>query len=157
MSNMELMDSKRTAWSQVPWYVIEASGGGYYIANTEKGEPGSFIVGPDQGSLTLDDASRIVECVNALNGVADVVSFMKQAKQLLMPNAISKTNNANRHLMPGQEATTDYNGTNTLTKVTILERKDDQSSQSGVMYRVTPALNNGTEELWYDADWFQAT
>lgn len=83
MSNIELNNGKRTAWSEVPWYVIEATGGGYYISNTENGEPGSFIIGPEQGSITVEDATRIVECVNALSGVDYPATFVNQAKQLI--------------------------------------------------------------------------
>lgn len=48
-----------------------------------------------------------------------------------------------------------FNNLNKRKEVTILERKRDRITNSGVMYRVTPALDNGTEKCWYDADWFQ--
>lgn len=60
---------------------------------------------------------------------------------------------AGRHLQPGDQAHTDFNG-HPYTRVTILERRDGQVSQSGTMYRVAPPLRGGSQDTWYDADWF---
>ena len=59
-----------------------------------------------------------------------------------------------RHLQPGDEALTDYNGRGIWTKVRIVERRNS-NSQSGVVLRVDPALKNGSKATWYDADWFK--
>ena len=157
MSNIESNNQNRTAWSEAPWFVIEASGGGYYIANTENGAPGSFIVGPEQGTLTIDDATRIVECVNSLIGIIEPAAFIEKAKIALQEkkDRVKVENlHPNRQLQPGDLATTDYIA-NKTTQVTILERKTGQQSSTGIMYRVTPALCCGDENVWFDADWFK--
>lgn len=59
----------------------------------------------------------------------------------------------NRNMREGDEAVTDYEGR--LTRVVIIDRKEGCRSQSGIMYRVRPALRNTTERDWIDADWFQ--
>lgn len=63
-----------------------------------------------------------------------------------------------RTLQVGDEALTDYNGPGPKVKVRIVERDDRRvhgHSQSGIMFRVTPNLNNGSVNSWYDADWFE--
>lgn len=58
----------------------------------------------------------------------------------------------------GDCALTDFNGPSSLEKVRIVERDDKRQhwhSQSGIMFLVTPALRNGTNDSWYDADWFE--
>lgn len=61
-----------------------------------------------------------------------------------------------RSLQPGDFAVTDYCGPE-RARVQIIERDDSgrRRSQSGVTYRVAPALPGGTSESWYDADWFE--
>ena len=60
---------------------------------------------------------------------------------------------AGRDLLPGDQAVTDFNG-HPYTRVTILERAEGCCSQSGIMFRVTPPLQAGFADPWYDADWF---
>jgi len=63
-----------------------------------------------------------------------------------------------RKLQAGDEALTDYNGQGPLVRVRIIERDDKRlhgHSQSGIMFRVTPSLRNGSSASWYDADWFE--
>lgn len=63
-----------------------------------------------------------------------------------------------RTLMPGDYALTDYNGSGRKTRVKIVERDDQRKhghSGSGIMFRVSPSLRFGTEQTWYDADWFK--
>ena len=60
-----------------------------------------------------------------------------------------------RTLEVGDYALTDFNGGGVMTKVEIVERKEVNSgSQSGVLFKVKPILRNGSEDSWYDADWF---
>lgn len=56
-------------------------------------------------------------------------------------------------LKAGDEALTAFNG-NGLTLVRITARLDGSPSQSGVSYRVAPALKGGDASTLYDADWF---
>lgn len=66
-------------------------------------------------------------------------------------------NRKGRLLQPGDLALTDLNGGGMSTVVQIVERDGVRlhgASQSGVLYRVTPCLQNGTTDTWYDADWF---
>lgn len=63
-----------------------------------------------------------------------------------------------RSLQIGDEALTDYNGPGRLEKVRIIDRDDKRQHghcQSGIMFRVAPNLRNGSNESWYDADWFE--
>ena len=63
-----------------------------------------------------------------------------------------------RGLRVGQDALTDYNGPGPMARVTIVEAdytRRNGHSQSGTLFRVRPALKNGTEQSWYDADWFE--
>jgi hypothetical protein len=39
-------------------------------------------------------------------------------------------------------------------QVTIIDRSENQRSQSGILFRVRPTLRNGRDTTWYDADWF---
>lgn len=59
-----------------------------------------------------------------------------------------------KHFQPGDVVVTDYNGKK-LVRVKIVERATNVISQSRVMYRVAPALKNGTLDSWYDAAWFK--
>ncbi len=63
-----------------------------------------------------------------------------------------------RDLQPGDTATTDYEcgyGVGgALKTVTVTARRDDRTSQSGVMLQVTPPLKNNPPDAWFDADWF---
>lgn len=60
----------------------------------------------------------------------------------------------NRMLQPGQKAKTDFHGSDKLIEVTITEVKLTPMSQSGISYKVTPALLKSDANAWYDADWF---
>lgn len=60
----------------------------------------------------------------------------------------------NRMLKPGQNAKTDFNGSDKIAEVTITEVKHTPMSQSGISYRVIPPLEKRNENAWYDADWF---
>jgi hypothetical protein len=63
-----------------------------------------------------------------------------------------------RELQIGDAATTDYEcgyGVGgRLKTVTVAARIEDRTSQSGVMFQVTPALKNNPPDAWFDADWF---
>ena len=59
-----------------------------------------------------------------------------------------------RYLHAGDMALTDYNS-NGMTRVMIVERKAPAISGSGILFRVSPSLKGGTENSWYDADWFE--
>lgn len=64
-----------------------------------------------------------------------------------------------RTLSVGDFAVTDYNGGG-LVRVQIIDKDDSRkngASQSGILFRVSPSLKNGTADSWYDADWFEAT
>ena len=61
---------------------------------------------------------------------------------------------ASRRLKAGAYATTDFNGPGPRTRVLITARIESRS-QSGVSFRVTPALRNTTSDAWIDADWFE--
>lgn len=56
-----------------------------------------------------------------------------------------------------KKAVTEYNGAGEMTLVTIVEKANASrsQSQSGVIFRVVPALRNGTDQTWYDASWFK--
>ena len=59
-------------------------------------------------------------------------------------------------MMPGDKAVTNYNSRGPKWKeVTITQRAEKTMSQSGVMYRVYPALEHGDTATWYDAGWFR--
>ena len=60
-----------------------------------------------------------------------------------------------RLLQIGDAAKTDYNGS--WSVVSIIDRDDTRKrghSQSGILFRVNPTLRNGTDQTWYDSDWF---
>lgn len=62
-----------------------------------------------------------------------------------------------KDLQPGDKARTlypHYRGTR-FSEVTIVERCENQPSQSGVLYRVSPALPTSDDpDDWFDASWF---
>ena len=63
-----------------------------------------------------------------------------------------------RELQIGDSATTDYECgygvVGKLKTVTVTGRTEDRTSQSGMMFQVTPALKNNAPDAWFDADWF---
>jgi hypothetical protein len=59
-----------------------------------------------------------------------------------------------RKLQVGDFAVTDYNHTGHPTRVRIVHVSRGRS-QSGILFRVSPALKNGKQDTWYDADWFE--
>lgn len=60
-----------------------------------------------------------------------------------------------RGLQSGDTATTDWNGTGTVTHVTIVRRVDNFASGSGIAFQVTPRLKNCQGHDLLDADWFE--
>lgn len=62
---------------------------------------------------------------------------------------------AGRQLQPGDEALTDFNDHGPPVRVRILERLEGTRSQSGISFRVRPALRNCHPDAWIDADWFK--
>lgn len=70
----------RSPWSETPWFVIQAPDGRYCIANTVDGQEGSFITGSEQVTQTLDDASRIVDSVNAMHGIEHPLEWASKAR-----------------------------------------------------------------------------
>lgn len=60
-----------------------------------------------------------------------------------------------RDLQPGDQAWTGFNGGKTPTLVTITGRYENESSQSRIMFTVSPGkLRGDFDGARYDADWF---
>lgn len=61
-----------------------------------------------------------------------------------------------RDLQPGDYATTDFNQHGRRDRVQIIARREGIAvSQSGIQYKVQPALKNSGTTHWIDADWFE--
>ena len=58
-----------------------------------------------------------------------------------------------KDLQIGDRAYTHYNG-NRPTLVRIIARSENQVSQTGIMFQVSPTLKNGSKDSWYDSAWF---
>lgn len=58
-----------------------------------------------------------------------------------------------RDLQAGDYATTDFNDRR-ITKVQITARREFHGPRQGVQFKVFPLLDGGTEDAWYDSDWF---
>ncbi len=56
-------------------------------------------------------------------------------------------------LLVGDLAITDFVSWKPVT-VRITDRKEERNCETGIMFRVSPALRGGTLATWYDANWF---
>lgn len=62
---------------------------------------------------------------------------------------------ASRALQVGDKVTTNFSGRRTVH--TITERRENQVSQSRILFRVTPYVPGSSGRDGIDADWFEPT
>lgn len=60
---------------------------------------------------------------------------------------------ASRKLDVGARVTTDFS--KRITTHTIITRMAPATSQSGVLYKVSPPVPGAGDDAWIDADWFE--